>query len=676
MTEGGAMEECRPSTLPKRVLGQELARTATTPPLADPSTSSSSRGTNGQSDITPVRLRSFQTARSWLSSVSSGSLLPGTNSSDGLLPSVVLMLPPCASVGSVAPVDIHLDHPVPGDVNFEMVGMMKGLLILSQPITSHDGVVIRLNIPPLAVGVVDVFVHKTGSSPSSYAGGPGHLLVLPEAPTRDGNTMFNKLVELALANPAEAGVPGEGLPVEESPMEAVPPPSRSCASFTSEMDLRSADLFTAESDSALHHPEEILEPSPFAIVGQRSDGPFVSPSMLLDIPRPRMVPPPEPSPSRVLDIQKWVWTSSFIPFVLELEAMLQAVANAGEGDASRTSTSIPLRDGGVLEVGPTFMQILENMLKHLRRFNSWELIAYLLRKSSDVGVAIFWGENRLGNEVMGGQRLKELAVTLSSGPLIRQDEEAGAIVCTMERPGPSNRPATRPEIEDVPGSRTYGPVGSVSTIGPGENRVKGHFRRWLRNLTLNRQRGGGVTSASEEPQLPERKGKSRVRKLMRSISNSMKVRAGKGRGKGERRSSTGNFSHQSGNRDAEEMLEGPSTLVLPTIESGQVLDSVAPPGFDPALVEIAPRDDSATHMRSPSAGDKPRRRVGQKAWDSIRRRFFKTDSANTAEQGGAAVKEGQEGRRRTMGQLRKFISSLSRSRQAQDARDRAVAATR
>lgn len=121
-----------------------------------------------------------------------------------------------------------------------------------------------MELPPLAVGVVDVFVHQTTTSPSSYAGAPGHLLVLPDASTRDANAMLATLVDLALTDPMSAGLPSTIPEVPEGGIHH----SRSCNSLTSN-DRPLRDLATTDSDFNRRSQEDIPEPSPFAVVSHK-----------------------------------------------------------------------------------------------------------------------------------------------------------------------------------------------------------------------------------------------------------------------------------------------------------------------------------------------------------------------------------------------------------------------
>lgn len=118
----------------------------------------------------------------------------------------------------------------------------------------------RMELPPLAIGVVDIFVHQTATSSSSYAGGPGHLMVLPDASARDANAMLATLVDLALTDPMSAGLPSTIPEVPEGGIHH----SRSCASLSIDQPIRrfaSAGLgFNRRSQ------ENIPEPSPFATV--------------------------------------------------------------------------------------------------------------------------------------------------------------------------------------------------------------------------------------------------------------------------------------------------------------------------------------------------------------------------------------------------------------------------
>lgn len=114
----------------------------------------------------------------------------------------------------------------------------------------------RVDIPQLAVGVVDIFVLKSSLSPSSYAGGPGHLLVLPEAEARDANAMFIELVSIALQDPIHT----EATATISEEQETVVQRSRSCEDMYGSVDPR---LHSAGIPQAT---EDIPEPSAFAEV--------------------------------------------------------------------------------------------------------------------------------------------------------------------------------------------------------------------------------------------------------------------------------------------------------------------------------------------------------------------------------------------------------------------------
>lgn len=63
----------------------------------------------------------------------------------------------------------------------------------------------------------------------------------------------------------------------------------------------------------------------------------------------------------------------------------------------------------------TARKVLENMLLHLKKFSSWEFIAFLLRKSIQAGICVVWDTLQLENHNLTGQRLKELSRGPDSG---------------------------------------------------------------------------------------------------------------------------------------------------------------------------------------------------------------------------------------------------------------------
>lgn len=60
-----------------------------------------------------------------------------------LLPSIVLILPPCLCAGETSTIDIHIEHPVSIDARYDIVCMMRGLHITSTPVQPSDGLIIR-----------------------------------------------------------------------------------------------------------------------------------------------------------------------------------------------------------------------------------------------------------------------------------------------------------------------------------------------------------------------------------------------------------------------------------------------------------------------------------------------------------------------------------------------------
>lgn len=64
---------------------------------------------------------------------------------------------------------------------------------------------------------------------------------------------------------------------------------------------------------------------------------------------------------------------------------------------------------------------------HMKKFNAWELISFVLKKSIEGGVAIYWEGKRLDRCILSGQRLKDLA----------GDSTAGATLLDSSIPGPS-----------------------------------------------------------------------------------------------------------------------------------------------------------------------------------------------------------------------------------------------
>ncbi|CAD7700799.1 unnamed protein product [Ostreobium quekettii] len=330
-----------------------------------------------------------------------------------VLPGISLIRPPFVPVNTATSVEVVFDSPTVFQHVLELVGMAGGAEIFRQQLPGAAGEPMRFEIATSEVGVIDFFVQGSDFEGNAAAGLPGHLCVLPELAARDGNRIYDKVIEAASQEGQffgeYSGVRDKG-GVRKRRMESAE---------TQSLGWKERDL----QGSLSHDPSSgskgwsgsgwyYSHPSGEA---QSQSRPVMSMNYLTSSWADVFI--------SNLEAQKWAWKENLVQFILELEVVLQSLRpRTGTAHGSSRCAIV-----GIVE-GHALILVLENMLRHLRLFRAWELMAFVLSKVADGGIAVCWGKETLSGELLLASNLK--------GRYAQQEMELGIEISSSENDFP------------------------------------------------------------------------------------------------------------------------------------------------------------------------------------------------------------------------------------------------